>query len=68
MMMSRKFVIREREFAFLDEQFATGDRHLVVLYGRRRVGKTALVTEFLERQARENVYFLADQRGTTANA
>ena len=60
MMMSRKFVVREREFAVLDEQFATGDRQIVVLYGRRRVGKTALVTEFLERQDRGNVYFLAD--------
>ena len=47
-MMSRKFVVREQEFAFLDERFATGDRQLVMLYGRRRVGKTALVTEFLE--------------------
>ena len=48
MIMSRKFVDREREFAFLDERLVTGDRQLVVLYGRRRVGKTALVTEFLE--------------------
>lgn len=66
--MSRKFVDREREFAFLDERFSTGNRQLLVLYGRRRVGKTALVTEFLERQAREYVYFLADQRGTISNA
>jgi hypothetical protein len=64
----RTFVDRDREFAFLEERFSTGERQLLVLYGRRRVGKTALVTWFLDRQSREYVYFLADQRGTTANA
>lgn len=68
MIMSRKFVDREQEFAFLDEQFSTGDRQLLILYGRRRVGKTALITEFLEQQETEYIYFLADQRGTDANA
>lgn len=66
--MGRKFVDWDRELAFLDERFSTEDRQLLVLYGRRRVGKTALVTEFLERQGREYVYFLADERGTISNA
>lgn len=68
MIMRRKFVNRDQEFAFLTERFATGDRQLLVVYGRRRVGKTALVTEFLEQHSRDHVYFLADQRGTDANA
>lgn len=66
--MRRKFVNRDREFAFLDERFTADDRQLLVLYGRQRVGKTALVTEFLDRQPRDHVYFLADQRGTDTNA
>ncbi|WP_207589986.1 ATP-binding protein [Halomontanus rarus] len=66
--MCIEFVNRDREFEFLERQFDTDERQLLVLYGRRRVGKTELVTEFLERQTREFVYFLADQRGTAANA
>lgn len=62
------FVDREREFAFLEERFASGDRQLLVIYGRRRIGKTALITAFLDQQASDSVYFLADQRGTAANA
>lgn len=59
---------REREFAFLDERFAAENRQLVVIYGRRRIGKTALVTEYLDRRGLAHVYFLADQRGTPQNA
>lgn len=66
--MHRKFVNRQREFSFLDKRFSTGERQLLVFYGRCRVGKTSLITEFLEQQERDHVYFLADQRGTISNA
>ncbi len=62
------FVNRDRELEFLRTQFSTGERQLLVLYGRRRVGKTALVTAFLDREGHDHVYFLADQQGTNANA
>ena len=66
--MRRTFINRNREFAFFDSRFASGNRQLLVIYGRRRVGKTALVTTFLDQYSSEHVYFLADQRGTAANA
>ena len=62
--MRRTFINRNREFAFFDSRFASGNRQLLVIYGRRRVGKTALVTTFLDQYSSEYVYFLADQRGT----
>lgn len=43
---SLMFVGRERELAQLEELYATGTFQMVVVYGRRRVGKTSLVTRF----------------------
>ena len=40
------FVGRQRELAFLNQRYQTGKFEFVGVYGRRRVGKTALLTEF----------------------
>ena len=40
------FVGRERELAALEELYASRSFEMVVVYGRRRVGKTALLEEF----------------------
>lgn len=40
------FVGREEELATLEERYALDSFQMVVLYGRRRVGKTALLEEF----------------------
>ena len=48
MMKSRKFIGRKRELAKLDEIYRGEGTRLVVITGRRRVGKTRLVTEFAE--------------------
>ena len=40
------FVGREKELGKLEELYAKGDFQMVVLYGRRRVGKTTLAKEF----------------------
>lgn len=45
-----KFVDREEELNFL-EKLCSGERaHLVIVYGRRRVGKTRLLLELLSRK------------------
>lgn len=62
------FVDRGRELEWLHERFEDSDRQLLVLYGRRRVGKTALITRFLAETDAETIYFLCDQRGTEHNA
>ena len=52
------FVNRTRELAFLNNRCASNDAELVVLYGRRRVGKTELLRTFC--QDKPHVFFVAD--------
>ena len=55
----RAFVDRVSELATLEEQFSEPEASFVVIYGRRRVGKTALITEFL--RDKRGLYFLATE-------
>jgi AAA+ ATPase superfamily predicted ATPase len=61
---------REAELEWLCSHLSREQRQLLVLYGRRRVGKTTLVTSALETldADTETVYFLCDQRGPVYNA
>ncbi|GHV93190.1 ATPase [Spirochaetia bacterium] len=59
------FVDREKEFAFLDEQYKAKASSFIVLYGRRRVGKTALITRFI--QKKPSLYFLATEESEAQN-
>lgn len=60
------FVNRVEELEFLNRAYQEGGRQLVVIYGRRRVGKTELLNHFSK--DKNAVYFLADKRGTEINA
>jgi len=42
------FFGRSRELQDLEQHYATGKFQFLVLYGRRRVGKTSLISEFLK--------------------
>ena len=64
--MCPNFVNRKRELEFLENKYKEGKRQLIVIYGRRRIGKTELITHFARN--REHIYFLANKRGTLANA
>ena len=46
--MTGSFIGRKRELARLDAAWASGDFEFVVLYGRRRVGKSFLLKHFFE--------------------
>ncbi|WP_050033759.1 ATP-binding protein [Halorubrum halophilum] len=59
---------RERELQWLTSHLSRKERQLLVLYGRRRVGKTTLVTTALEELEVTSVYYLCDQRGSHHNA
>jgi len=50
------FFDRSRELDFLESKYKELDAQLIVLYGRRRIGKTDLITKFCE--DKEHVYFL----------
>ena len=59
------FVNRERELEFLEEEYKTERASFVVIYGRRRVGKTTLIKEFIS--DKPSVFFLATQETEKQN-
>jgi AAA+ ATPase superfamily predicted ATPase len=52
----RMFVKRAAELKLLEEQYASGGNNLVILYGRKGMGKTSLITEFLSGKAASYYY------------
>ena len=59
------FVDREEEMAFLMSRYQTPVPECIILYGRRRVGKTTLSARFLDEVP--GFYFLASEEGTKSN-
>jgi hypothetical protein len=55
------FVNRKEELSILNTLFESGKAHLVVVYGRRRVGKTRLLIEFLKEKS--GLYFYVSRGG-----
>ncbi|MDY4920905.1 MAG: ATP-binding protein [Phascolarctobacterium sp.] len=49
------FIGRTNELSFLESKYATAAGELIVLYGRRRVGKTETLRKFCENRA--NIFF-----------
>ena len=49
------FIGREQELAELNRLYQTDRFQFPVIYGRRRVGKTALINEFIKEK--EAIYF-----------
>lgn len=60
-----RFIDREVELEFLEKKFNSVGAQFVVIYGRRRVGKTELIKQFCKEK--NSLYFLADKRGTLLN-
>jgi len=52
-----EFKDRERELEFLEKEWKGEGARFLVLYGRRRIGKTELIKKFTG--AKPNIYFLA---------
>lgn len=61
----KQFVDRELEIRTLEKEYAKKESSLVVLYGRRRVGKTTLLSEFIK--GKKALYFLATQEAEVLN-
>jgi len=64
--MSRIFINREKELEFLESRYKSNKKELIIIYGRRRVGKTELLKQFIRNK--DAIYFLSDKRGTLLNA
>ncbi|MDR1193884.1 MAG: ATP-binding protein [Peptococcaceae bacterium] len=59
------FINRTDDLAFLQSQYDQEDAALIILYGRRRVGKTALIAEF--GKDKDMLYFLATEESEQIN-
>lgn len=53
------FYNRQDELDLLDKAYAKGKAELIILYGRRRIGKTALLKEFIKKY--NGLYLMARQ-------
>ncbi|MEA3460277.1 MAG: ATP-binding protein [Bacteroidota bacterium] len=55
------FINRNREIKRIGHALSSKESMLVVLYGRRRIGKTRIIQQLMKD---EDIYFIADQRET----
>ena len=61
----KRFIDRKEEMAALRAEYLRKGSSLVVLYGRRRVGKTTLISEFI--RGKKALFFLASEESETQN-
>ena len=61
----KQFVDRELEMETLQNEYERDGSALVVLYGRRRVGKTTLISEFIK--DKKALFFLASEEAEVQN-
>ena len=60
-----KFIDREQELNTLQSEYERKGSSLVILYGRRRAGKTTLITEFI--RDKNALFFLASEESEVQN-
>lgn len=61
----KQFIDREQEMETLTDEYNREGSSLVIMYGRRRVGKTTLITEFI--RDKHALFFLASQESEIQN-
>jgi len=54
-----RFIDREIELEFLNERWQSSNSQLIIIYGKRRIGKTELIKEFIENK--NSIYFICDR-------
>ncbi len=59
-MIKTEFKGRDDELALLDSLWDSDQAALLILYGRRRVGKTRLLTHWRERHSEQALYWVAE--------
>lgn len=59
------FIGRERELASLEKLYTSGKFEFAVIYGRRRVGKTALISQFIN--GKKAIYFMGVESNARQN-
>ncbi len=59
------FIGRDKELSALDRLYKSDKFEFVVIYGRRRVGKTALINHFID--GKESIYFMGVESNEKQN-
>ena len=59
------FIGRERELSSLNKLYTSDKFEFVVIYGRRRVGKTALINQFI--RDKKAIYFMGVESNAKQN-
>ena len=60
-----RFIGRKEELRKLNELYESEGFHMAVIYGRRRIGKSTLLTKFI--QDKKAVYYVATKVGSRRN-
>ena len=60
-----QFIDREYEMETLESEYRRKGSALVIMYGRRRVGKTTLISEFIK--DKNALFFLASEESEAQN-
>ncbi len=63
--MNQLFVDRDVELKFLEEKYLSEGSQLLIIYGRRRIGKTSLLLKFVENKP--YIYFLCEKTSIRMN-
>lgn len=63
--MSQHFVDRENELKFLEEYYRRKESSLIIIYGRRRIGKTELIKQFIK--DKKAIYYLCERTSIQSN-
>jgi len=53
-----RFVNRDYEMSLLNDEWKKNQAQFIVIYGRRRIGKTALITEFTKNK--DGIFYIAE--------
>ena len=65
MIQQHEFWDREMEMKYLKEKYESGKSELLIIYGRRRIGKTKILEKFIENFG--GIYFLAARTSVREN-
>ena len=60
--MKKRFIGRKNELNALQDKYNDPGFQMAVIYGRRRIGKTALINEFMNQNSCKKVSFVAVER------
>jgi len=63
--MIQQFVNREKELKILEREYSSKFPSFVIIYGRRRIGKSELILKFIE--GKEAIYYVCSTEGDRAN-